>query len=113
MCSPGTTDFFETYTERLANCFGIDHGASAVLIALFTHQIWGKGMSKPFAAMVQGLRRQFSAAGLLVHCIWIVGPTSFAPYDGADPTLCGKETPLAALHPQHRTDLPRQPHRTE
>ena len=29
--------------------------------------------------------------------MWIVGPESFAPYDGANPTICGKETPLAAL----------------
>ncbi|MDJ0357670.1 DUF4192 family protein [Paenarthrobacter sp. PH39-S1] len=29
--------------------------------------------------------------------MWIVGPTSFATYDGANPTNCDKETPLAAI----------------
>ncbi len=94
---PGTTDFIETYAERVAHYFGIDHDATAVLIALFTHQPWGQEHPKPFVTMIQGLKHQFSAAGLLVHHVWIVGPTSFAPYDGANPTFCGKETPLTAL----------------
>ncbi|WP_186759808.1 DUF4192 domain-containing protein [Arthrobacter alpinus] len=94
---PGTTDIVETYTERVAQSIGIDHDATAVIMALFTRQPWGTGHAKPFAAMVRGLRRQFSAAGLLVHHLWIVGPESFAPYDGANPAFCGKETPLAAL----------------
>ncbi|MCQ9164122.1 DUF4192 domain-containing protein [Arthrobacter sp. STN4] len=94
---PASLDFIETYTERVAHYFGIDLDATAVLMALFTHRPWGKGDPKPFASMVQGLKRQFSAAGLLVHHVWIVGPESFAPYDGANPTFCGKETPLEAL----------------
>ena len=94
---PGTTDFVKTYTEPLAHYFGIDHDATAVLIALFTHQPWGKGDPKPFSPRIQGLKRQFSAPELLVHHVWIVGPESFAPYDGAKPTICGKKTPLVAL----------------
>ena len=32
--------------------------------------------------MIQGLKRRLMAAGLLVHDVWIVGPESFATYDG-------------------------------
>ncbi|MFQ4150344.1 DUF4192 domain-containing protein [Arthrobacter sp. LAPM80] len=94
---PGTTDFIESYAERVAHYFGNDLDATAVLIALFTHQPWGRGHPKPFAAMVQGLKRRFLTVGLLVHDVWIVGPESFATYDGANPKFCGKETPLVAL----------------
>ena len=94
---PGTEDIGESYAERVAHAVGIDHDATAVLIALFTHQPWGKGHPKPFNAMIQGLKRRFLAAGLLVHDVWIVGPESFSTYDGANPTFCDKETPLAAL----------------
>ena len=94
---PGTTDLVETYADRVAHYFGIDHDATAVLIALFTRQPWGQGHQKPFAAMIQGLKRRLTAAGLLVHDVWIVGPESFATYDGTNPTLCGEETPLAAV----------------
>lgn len=94
---PGSTEFVEAYAERVAHAVGIDHDATAVLIALFTHQPWGTGRPKPFVAMIQRLKRLLSAAGLLVHDVWIIGPDSFASYDGANPTTCGKETPLAAL----------------
>jgi Domain of unknown function (DUF4192) len=94
---PRTTDFIETYAERVAHYFGIDHDATAVLIALFTHQPWGQGNPKPFPVMIQGLKQRLLAAGLIIHDVWIVGPESFATYDGPNPTLCGKETPLAAL----------------
>jgi hypothetical protein len=94
---PGTTDFLQSYVERIAQSVSIDHEATAVIMALFTRQPWGTEHPKPFAAMVQGLKRQLSAAGLLVHHLWIVGPESFAPYDGADPASCGNEIPLAAL----------------
>ncbi|WP_449371768.1 DUF4192 domain-containing protein [Arthrobacter psychrolactophilus] len=94
---PSTTDFGESYADRVAHAVGIDHDATAVLIALFTHQPWSKGHPKPFASTIRGLKRQFVAAGLLVHDVWIVGPDSFASYDGANPALCGKETSLAAL----------------
>ncbi|ALO66693.1 hypothetical protein AS189_09530 [Arthrobacter alpinus] len=94
---PGTEDIGESYAERVAHAVGFDHDATAVLIALFTHQPWGMGHQKPFASMIRVLKRRFLAAGLLVHDVWIVGPESFAPYDGANPTSCGNETPLAAL----------------
>ncbi len=94
---PNTTGATEGYAERVARAVGIDHDATAVLIALFTHQPWGQGHPKPFAAMVQGLKRHLAAAGLLVHDVWIVGPESFATYDGVSPASCGQETPLAAL----------------
>ncbi|PYI65747.1 hypothetical protein CVV68_17030 [Arthrobacter livingstonensis] len=94
---PDTTDVGEAYSDRVAHYFGVDHDATAVLMALFTHQPWSKGGPKPFATMVQGLRCHFSAAGLLVHHVWIVGPTSFVPYDGPNSTCCGQEIPLAAL----------------
>ena len=94
---PTTTDPGQSFTERVARAVGIDHDATAVLIALFTHQPWGQGHPKPFAYMVQGLKRQLLAAGLLVHEVWIVGPETFATYDGAHLTSCGNETPLAAL----------------
>lgn len=94
---PGANSPGQSYAELVAHAIGIDHDATAVLVALFTHQPWGKGHPKPFAAMVQGLKRQLSAAGLLVHGVWIVGPESFATYDGTNATLCDEETPLAAL----------------
>lgn len=94
---PSAADFADTFAERVAHYFGIDHDATAVLIALFTHQPWGKGHSKPFAPLIQGLTCYFQTAGLHVRHVWIVGPASFAAYDGADPTSCGRETPLEAL----------------
>ncbi|WP_218713023.1 DUF4192 domain-containing protein [Arthrobacter sp. BF1] len=94
---PGTEDVGESYAERVAHAVGIDHDATAVLVALFTHKPWNKGNSKPFASIVQGLKSRLSAAGLLVHDVWIVGPESFAQYDGANPTTYGKGTPLSAL----------------
>jgi hypothetical protein len=94
---PSTLDCAGTYTERVAHYFALDHDATAVLMAPFTRQPWGNGRPKPFAHLVQRLKRQFSAAGLLVRHVWIVGPTSFASYDGANHTACGKETSLAAL----------------
>ncbi|MDQ0276435.1 hypothetical protein QO003_000738 [Arthrobacter silviterrae] len=94
---PSNMDFVETYAERVAHYFGIDDDATAVLIALFTHQPWGKGHPKPFAPVVEGLKRHFQTAGLHVRHVWIVGATSFAPYDGDDPTFCGREIPLEAL----------------
>ncbi|WP_269939258.1 DUF4192 domain-containing protein [Arthrobacter sp. HY1533] len=94
---PHTTVPAENFVDVVAHSVGIDRDATAVLIALFTHQPWGKGQSKPFAAMVQGLKQRLMAAGLLVHDVWIVGPESFATYDGANPTSCGEETPLAAV----------------
>ncbi|MEV8183382.1 DUF4192 domain-containing protein [Specibacter sp. NPDC078692] len=94
---PNTTDHGQSYAERVAHAVGIDHDATAVLIALFTHQPWGKGHPKPFATMVQGLKRRLLAAGLRVHDVWIVGPESFATYDGANPSSCGNETPLTAI----------------
>jgi hypothetical protein len=94
---PHTMDPGESFAERVAHAVGIDQDATAVLIALFTHQPWGKGHPKPFATMVHGLKRRLLAAGLLVHDVWIVGPESFAQYDGANPTFCGRETPLAAI----------------
>ncbi|MGN5734765.1 DUF4192 domain-containing protein [Arthrobacter psychrochitiniphilus] len=94
---PHTTGPSENYAEVVAHSIGIDHDATAVLIALFTTQPWGHGHPKPFATMIQGLKRRLMAAGLLVHGVWIVGPESFAPYDGANPTICGKETPLTAI----------------
>jgi hypothetical protein len=89
---PGAEDFAESYAERVAHYFGIDHDATAVLIALFTHQPWGKGQPKPFAPLIQGLKLKFQTSGLHVRHVWIVGPASFAAYDGANPTSCGKET---------------------
>lgn len=94
---PVATEHVETYAESVAHSVGFDQDATAVLMALFTHQPWGKGHPKPFAILIQGVKRQLLAAGLLVHDIWIVGPESFATYDGANPTTCGKKTPLAAL----------------
>ncbi|WP_343317521.1 DUF4192 domain-containing protein [Arthrobacter sp. TMP15] len=94
---PSSDDVGHSYAERVAHAVGIDHDATAVLIALFTHQPWGHGNQKPFTTMVQGLKRRLAAAGLLVHDVWIVGPESFATYDGANPATCGKETPLAAI----------------
>lgn len=94
---PVTEDLGQSYAERVAHAVGIDHDATAVLIALFTHRPWSQGHPKPFAAMVQGLKRQLMAAGLLVHDVWIVGPESFAMYDGTTLTSCGRETSLAAL----------------
>ncbi|MBP2414264.1 hypothetical protein JOF48_003063 [Arthrobacter stackebrandtii] len=94
---PSTDDVGQSYAERVAHAIGFDHDATAVLIALFTHQPWDQGHQKPFAAMVQGLKRHLTAAGLLVHDVWIVGPESFATYDGTNPASCGKETPLAAI----------------
>jgi hypothetical protein len=92
-----TADLGQSYAERVAHAVGIDHDATAVLIALFTHQPWGPAHPKPFASMVQGLKRRLLAAGLLVHDVWIVGPESFATYDGDNPASCGKATPLAAI----------------
>lgn len=94
---PGTMDPSESYAERVAHAVGFDRDATAVLIALFTHQPWGPDHPKPFAAMIQGLKRRLLAAGLLIRDVWIVGPESFATYDGANPASCGRETPLAAL----------------
>ncbi|WP_104111184.1 DUF4192 domain-containing protein [Arthrobacter sp. N199823] len=94
---PVATEFVETYAESVAHSVGFDPDATAVLMALFTHQPWGKGNPKPFASLIQGVKRRFLAAGLLVHDVWIVGPESYATYDGANPTTCGKETPLEAL----------------
>ncbi|MBP2412045.1 hypothetical protein JOF48_000844 [Arthrobacter stackebrandtii] len=94
---PSTADVGQSYVERVAHAVGIDRDATAVLIALFTHQPWGPEHPKPFAAMVQGLQRRLLAAGLLVHDVWIVGPESFATYGGANPASCDQETPLAAL----------------
>lgn len=94
---PNTTDPGQSYAERVAHAVGIDHDATAVLIALFTHQPWGKGQAKPFAAMIQGLKRHLTAAGLIIHDVWIVGPESFAIYDGASSATCGMEIPLAAI----------------
>lgn len=94
---PGTDDVGQSYAERVAHAVGIDHDATAVLIALFTHQPWGPGHQKPFASMIQGLKRRLTAAGLLVQDVWIVGPEFFAQYDGTNPAVCGRETPLAAL----------------
>lgn len=94
---PVATERVETYAESVAHSVGFDHDATAVLMALFTRQPWGKGHAKPFASLIQGVKRRLLAAGLLVHDVWIVGPESFATYDGANPTTCGKETPLVAL----------------
>lgn len=94
---PVATEFVETYAENVAHSVGFDQDATAVLMALFTHQPWGQGHPKPFASMIQGLKRQFLAAGLLVHDVWIVGPESFASYDGTNPASCGRETPLVAV----------------
>jgi len=94
---PSNVDFIETYAERVAHYFGIDHDATAVLIALFTHQPWGKGHPNPFAPLIQGLKLKFQTAGLHVRHVWIVGPASFAAYDGADPASCGRETRLDVL----------------
>ncbi|MCU6480469.1 DUF4192 domain-containing protein [Arthrobacter sp. A2-55] len=94
---PGTEDASQSYAERVARAVGIDHDATAVLMALFTHRPWSQGRPKPFASMIQGLKHQFSAAGMRVHDVWIVGPESFAPYDGDDPRSCGNETPLEAI----------------
>jgi Domain of unknown function (DUF4192) len=94
---PRTTGPAENYPEVVAHSIGIDHDATAVHIALFTHQPWGQGHQKPFTAMIQGLKRRLTAAGLIIHDVWIVGPETFATYDEANPTVCGKETPPAAL----------------
>ncbi|SEE79271.1 protein of unknown function [Arthrobacter alpinus] len=94
---PGTEDVSESYAERVAHAVGFDLDATAVLIALFTHQPWGPEHPKPFAAMIQRLKRRLMATGLFVHEVWIVGPESFATYDGASPASCGQETPLAAI----------------
>lgn len=94
---PAATEFVDTYAESVAHSVGFDHDATAVLMALFTHQPWDPGHPKPFASLIQGIKRRFLAAGLLVHDVWIVGPESFATYDDTNPTSCGKETPLAAL----------------
>ena len=58
---PRTTDPVRELRRRVAHSFGIDHDATAVLIALFTHQPWGPGHPKPFAAMIQ--RTQATALG--------------------------------------------------
>ncbi|MDJ0357671.1 DUF4192 family protein [Paenarthrobacter sp. PH39-S1] len=64
---PRTTGPAENYAEVVAHSIGIDHDATAVLIALFTHQPWGQGHPKPFVSMIQGLKRRLLTAGLLVH----------------------------------------------
>ncbi|ALO66696.1 hypothetical protein AS189_09545 [Arthrobacter alpinus] len=94
---PVATEHVETYAEGVAHSVGFDKDATAVLMALFTRQQWGKGHTKPFASLIQEVKRRLLAAGLIVHDVWIAGPESFATYDGANPTTCGKETPLVAL----------------
>lgn len=94
---PSNVDFVETYAEHVAQFFGRDHDATAMLVALFTHLPWARGHSKPYIPLVHELKQQFAAVGVLVRSVWIVGPTSFAPYDGANSTSCGNETPISAL----------------